>query len=83
MANNDTAECQNPFCDTERLLVLKMYGQNSLIVVAALFAIANESFVLQAKHAVHADFPATQPSHPLLHETKYKIFSLSESTSPL
>ena len=70
MTNDDTAERQKPFCETERLLALKMCGQNGRIAVAVLLAIANESSVLGAKYGVRADLPATQPAHPLLHKTK-------------
>ena len=70
MTYNDTTEHQKPFRETERLLVLKMCGQNGRIAVVALIAIANKSSVLQAKYGVRADLPATQPAHPLLHKTK-------------
>ena len=70
MTYNDTTERQKPFRETERLLVLKMCGQNGRIAVAALFVVANKLSVLRAKYRVRADLPATQPAHPLLHKTK-------------
>ena len=70
MTNNNNAEHQEPFCETERLLALNMCGQNAHIAMATLLAIANKLSVLQAKYGVRADLPATQPAHPLLHKTK-------------
>ena len=70
MTNNDTAERQKPFHETERLLALKMCGQNGHIAVAPLSAIENKVSVLKAKYRLRAGLPATQPAHPLLHKTK-------------